>query len=124
MAGRFRSGPRRKTGKRRLRRRTILMRASVVATAAFIAFLYYQPLATYVRTRATLNERTTEVEQLRAERARLQARLARSATLEALAREARRMNLVRPGEQLFIVKGVQEWRRSRRGQEGGGATAR
>ena len=100
------------------------MRASVVATAAFIAFLYYQPLATYVRTRATLNERTTEVEQLRAERARLQARLARSATLEALAREARRMNLVRPGEQLFIVKGVQEWRRSQRGQEGGGATAR
>ena len=100
------------------------MRASVVATAAFIAFLYYQPLATYVRTRATLNERTTEVEQLRAERARLQARLARSATLEALAREARRMNLVRPGEQLFIVKGVQEWRRGHRGQEGGGTTAR
>ena len=100
------------------------MRASVVATAAFIAFLYYQPLANYVRTRATLNERTAEVEQLREERTRLQARLARSATLEALAREARRMNLVRPGERLFIVKGVQDWRRSHRGQEGGGATAR
>jgi hypothetical protein len=34
------------------------------------------------------------------------------------------MNLVRPGERLFIVKGVQDWRRSHREQEGGGATAR
>ena len=105
-------------------RKTILMRGSVIATAALVAFLYYQPLATYVRTRATLNERTAEVRQLREERTRLQARLARSATLEALAREARRMNLVRPGERLFIVKGVQEWRRNQHAQEGGRATAR
>jgi len=100
------------------------MRAGVIATAAFVAFLYYQPLATYMRTRSTLNERSAEVRELRAERARLQARLARSSTLDALAREARRMNLVRPGERLFIVKGVQEWRRAQRGQEGGAAAAR
>jgi len=100
------------------------MRAGVVATAAFIAFLYYQPLATYVRTRSTLNERSAEVRDLRAERARLQVRLARSSTVEALAREARRMNLVRPGERLYIVKGVQEWRRADRAQGGGKAPAR
>jgi cell division protein FtsB len=95
------------------------MRAGVVATAAFVCFLYYQPLATYVRTRTTLNERTAEVKALREERQRLQARLVRSSTVEALAREARRMNLIRPGERLFIVKGIDEWRRANRGQGAG-----
>ena len=95
------------------------MRAGVVATAAFVCFLYYQPLATYVRTRSTLNERTAEVKALREERERLQARLVRSSTVEALAREARRMNLIRPGERLFIVKGIDEWRRAHRGQGAG-----
>ena len=95
------------------------MRAGVLVTAAFVCYLYYQPLATYVRTRATLNERSAEVQALREERTRLQARLARSSTREALAREARRMNLVRPGERLFIVKGIDDWRRTHRGQGSG-----
>ena len=91
------------------------MRAGVLATAAFVCFLYYQPLATYVRTRSTLNERSAEVRDLREERARLQARLVRSSTIEALSREARRMNLVRPDEQLFIVKGIDDWRKAHGG---------
>jgi cell division protein FtsL len=94
------------------------MRAGVLATAALVCFLYYQPLATYVRTRSTLNERSAEVRDLREERARLQARLVRSSTIEALAREARRMNLVRADERLFIVKGIDDWRKA----HGGGKT--
>ena len=78
------------------------------------AFLYYQPLSSYVETRAALGEREAEVRQLRDEKARLERRLADSATVAALAREARRMGLVRPGERLFIVKGVREWRRAQR----------
>jgi cell division protein FtsB len=83
----------------------------VLATAGFVGFLYYQPLSSYVQTRATLNQRAAEVQLLRQERSRLQARLEDSATVAALSREARRMSLVRPGERLFIVKGVAEWRR-------------
>ena len=90
----------------------MLLRWCVLAAAGFVAFLYYQPLSSYLETRATLNERTAEVQLLRQERTRLQARLEHSATVEALSREARRMSLVRPGERLFIVKGVQEWRRA------------
>ena len=52
------------------------------------------------------------MQRLRDERTRLQARLADSETVTALAREARRMRLVRPGERIFIVKGVAEWRRA------------
>jgi hypothetical protein len=84
----------------------------VLAAAGLVAFLYYQPLSSYLETRAALNERSAEVQLLRQERSRLQARLEHSATVEALAREARRMSLVRPGERLFIVKGVQQWRRA------------
>lgn len=108
------SAPRGKRRKRRARaqRTTILLRWCVLATAGFVAFLYYQPLASYLETRSALNERAAEVQTLREERTRLQARLADSSTVEALSREARRMSLVRPGERLFIVKGIQEWRRA------------
>ena len=109
------SPPRGKRRKRRARaqRTTILLRWCVLATAGFVAFLYYQPLSSYLETRSALNERAAEVEALREERMRLQARLADSSTVEALSREARRMSLVRPGERLFIVKGIDEWRQAR-----------
>ena len=78
----------------------------------FVGFLYYQPLSSYFQTRSALNQRAAEVDRLRNERVRLQRRLADSETTTALAREARRLRLVRPGERIFIVKGVEEWRRA------------
>ena len=107
--------PRRtRAAKRRARsqRTTVLLRWCVLAAAGLVAFLYYQPLSSYLETRAALNTRAAEVQLLRQERTRLQARLEHAATVEALSREARRMSLVRPGERLFIVKGVAEWRRA------------
>ena len=107
-------------GKRRAKRRprthrsTVLLRWCVVGVIALVGVLYYHPLTTYFETRATLNERAAEVAELRAEKARLERRLEWSTTPEALSREARQMNLVRPGERLYIVKGIPEWRRAQR----------
>ena len=98
--------------KKRSQRTTQILRWSITGVALFVAFLYYQPLSRYLETRSALNERAAEVDQLREERKRLQARLADSETVTALAREARRMRLVKPGERIFIVKGVAEWRRA------------
>jgi cell division protein FtsB len=95
-----------------LPRTTVVLRWCIVGVVLFVAFLYYQPLSSYLQTRSALNERAAEVQRLREERTRLQARLADSETVTALAREARRMRLVRPGERIFIVKGVAEWRRA------------
>jgi cell division protein FtsB len=95
-----------------LPRTTVVLRWCIVGVGLFVAFLYYQPLSSYLQTRSAMNERAAEVQRLREERARLQARLADSETVTALAREARRMRLVRPGERIFIVKGVAEWRRA------------
>jgi len=47
---------------------------------------------------------------LRDEKARLEHRIAQSATGGQLVREARRLGLVKPGERLFIVKGIPAWR--------------
>ena len=84
----------------------------MVGVLGLVGLLYYHPLTSYFETRNTLNTRAAEVQGLRTEKARLEARLQASATLASLAREARQMNLVRPGERLFIVKGIPEWRRA------------
>ena len=93
---------------------TVLLRWCMVGALVFVAFLYYKPLTTFLDTREQLAARRAEVAELRDERQRLEARLARSATTDVLAREARRIGYVRPGERLFIVKGIPEWRRERR----------
>jgi cell division protein FtsB len=118
--------PQKKRRRRRLRLRTtsVLLRWCVLGVLAFVGFLYYHPLSSYVETRSALNARAAEVRSLRAERTKLQARLERSSTLEALAREARMSNLVRPGERLFIVdqKQIAQWRRAQRAGGAAGAT--
>jgi hypothetical protein len=50
---------------------------------------------------------------LRARKRELERRLDASRSPQALAREARRLGLVKEGEQLFIVKGVDAWKRAR-----------
>jgi hypothetical protein len=77
-----------------------------------IGLLYYKPVRTYVETRHALAGRAAEVRGLRKERAVLSRRVAVSTSPEALTREARRLGFVRPGERLFIVKGIPAWRRA------------
>lgn len=76
-----------------------------------VAFLYARPLSSYLDTRRQFEARTAEVVALRAEKARLDARLTQTTSVDALARDARLIGHVRPGEQLFIVKGIDAWRR-------------
>ena len=90
-----------------------LLRWLALGIFVFVGVLYYQPLRSYYRTRAALEERAAEVEALRQERGALQRRLEEADTPEALEREARRLGYIRPGERLFIVKGIDAWRRER-----------
>jgi cell division protein FtsB len=103
--------PKAKRRRSRPPRRTHVLRWAAVATLAVVALLYYRPLRSYVDTRSSLKERQAEVRELRAKRDQLARRLEEADTPEALARRARKLGLVKPGEQLFIVKGIEEWRR-------------
>ncbi len=89
---------------------TLLRRWSVVAAVVIVAYLYYHPLRTYLETRHELSTRRTQVAQLAEQKRELERRLAASTGLGAVAREARRLGYVRPGEHLYIVKGIQVWR--------------
>ena len=80
---------------------------------ALVAVLYWKPLRSYEHTRAVLDRRQAEVAQLRTQQQLLQKRLATVGTGDDLIREARRLGLVKPGEQLFIVRGIAAWRHKR-----------
>jgi cell division protein FtsB len=103
-----------KRSRRRPRRAVLVRRWLGVGALLVITLLYYRPLHTYVDTRHALADRAAEVTQLRNERRRLERRLADSTSDSALVREARRLGLVKPGERLFIVKGIEAWRRAER----------
>jgi hypothetical protein len=100
-----------KAPRRRPTRSTIILRWLAVGAVALMAFLYYRPLHTYFSTRSALAQRSAEIAHLRAQHRQLAGRLAESASTGALEREARRLGLVKPGERLFIVKGIKSWLR-------------
>jgi cell division protein FtsB len=95
--------------------RTISLRRWVaVGVVGLVAFLYYRPLTSYFHARHELAHAQSELSTLRARQARLERRLAARTSTDTLVREARRLGYVKPGEQLFIVKGIPEWRAARR----------
>jgi cell division protein FtsB len=80
-----------------------------IAGGCLIAFLYYRPVKTYISTSHQLAERKAEVQALARQNAVLVQRLTLSGTGQSLLEEARRLGYIRPGEHLFIVRGVKEW---------------
>ncbi len=104
-----------KSKRTRVRRRRAPRWLLPVVVLGVVGFLYVRPIASYMETRNQLDERRAEVATLRAERARVTARLERATSLDELARAARRIGYVRPGEHLFIVKGTAAWQRRHEG---------
>jgi cell division protein FtsB len=85
-----------------------------------IAVAYIQPIRAYREAKADVAERQAEVERLEGRTVALERQLARAATSEFVEREARWLGLVRPGERLFIVTGIDEWQK----RDAGGAAGR
>jgi cell division protein FtsB len=88
------------------------MRWVALGVAVLLALLYYRPVRAYVDTRHTLHVRAAEVRDLSTRKRQLEERLAEIRSGAKLVRGARRLGLVKPGERLFIVRGIPEWRRA------------
>lgn len=88
-------------------------RLLAIGGIALVGFLYWKPLHTYLRTRGELQARVAQVQALQADKARLELRIAQAGTGDQLLREARRLGLVKPGERLFIVRGIAAWRHAK-----------
>jgi cell division protein FtsB len=110
--------PAKKAGRRMGGR--IARRWFAVAALVLVALLYYRPLHDYLDARGQRAVRIAEVQKLQREETRLEQRLRLASSPAVLAREARTLGYVRPGEHLFIVKDIPQWLRrqnaSRRGR--------
>jgi cell division protein FtsB len=89
------------------------MRWLAVGAILLVGLLYARPLKSYLGTKHELAQRAADVKALKTEKRKLERQLAEASTPEALQREARRLGLVRPGEKLFIVKGITAWLHSK-----------
>jgi cell division protein FtsB len=89
-------------------------RLLAIGALVLIAFLYWRPIHTYLRTKHALQVRHAQVDALRAEKTALQKKIARANTGPELIRQGRMLGLVRPNEQLFLVRGVSAWRHRNR----------
>lgn len=102
----------RKASRRARRRR--LGRLLPVLVLVVVAYFYYRPLASWMHTRDALRQREGQVAALQRQKDLLTDAVVRATSLPSLERRARRIGLVRPGEQLFIVKGIPAWKRAHR----------
>ncbi|MGH3039536.1 MAG: FtsB family cell division protein [Gaiellaceae bacterium] len=107
--------PKRKT--RRIRRPAHALRLIGLVVLLVVAVGYVQPIRAYRDASANVAERKAEVARLASGNTRLEQRIAETETPEFVAREARKLGLVRPGERLFIVTGIEEWKQERRARE-------
>ena len=99
-------------GRRRLR---LLWAVAIVGVSVY---LYYRPIASYLETRNDLATSRADVETLRLVKAELELRLVNSTSVDSIEREARRIGYVKPGERLFVVKGIPAWRKARSSDDG------
>jgi cell division protein FtsB len=82
-----------------------------VGALVLVGLLYYRPLHDYFDARSQRAVRLTAVQKLQREQAALERRLRHASSLAALTAAARTLGYIRPGEHLFIVKDIPQWRR-------------
>ena len=108
MAARKKPRPNRRSTRSRMVRRGVALGA-----LALIGFFYYRPMQSYFATKHELAQRAAEVRALQAENRRLKRGVAGSETGPELLAEARKLGWIKPGERLFIIKGIDRWRAQR-----------
>ena len=120
MASREARRPARRAGRKARRssrsRRALRWIGLVVLVAAAVG--YVQPLRAYRDATADVAARTAQIERVERANAELEERIDETETPRFVEREARKLGLVKPGERLFIVSGIDEWKRERRARAG------
>lgn len=97
--------------RRRPSRSALALRWLGAAVLIAIAVAYVQPIRAYREAKADVAGRQARVARLERVTVALEERLAHAETTAFVEREARWLGLVRPGERLFIVSGIDEWRK-------------
>jgi len=116
MAAREARRPPRRAAKRRRRlpapARALRWIGLVILVA--VAVGYVQPLRAYRDATADVAAQKAQIDRIERTNATLEQRIEETETPAFVEREARKLGLVKPGERLFIVTGVDEWKHERR----------
>ena len=94
------------------RRSFALLRWLGLAVICAIAVAYVQPIRAYFDAEDDVAVHRAEKAALLAKQTKLKRRLTLADTDDFIEREARRLGFVRPGERLFIVQGIEAWKRA------------
>jgi len=98
---------------RRRRQRFGARRLVLLALFVLVTLLYAGPLRSYYNKRELVRHEQARVALLRSQQSELTQRLKRAETAKSVERTARRLFYVKPGERLYIVQGIGNWRRER-----------
>lgn len=93
----------------------IARRWFAVGALVLVGLLYYRPLHDFMDARSERAARIAAVRQLERQQASLERRLKHASSDAALEAEARTLGYIRPGDHLFIVKDIPQWRRRQHG---------
>ncbi|MGI9657998.1 MAG: FtsB family cell division protein [Gaiellaceae bacterium] len=99
--------------RRQSRRRRRVGSWLAIAVLVGVALAYVHPIRSYQAARDEIARKHTEVAELERKRDKLKKRLALAELDVFVVREARTHGLVRPGETLFLVQGIEKWQRNR-----------
>ena len=113
-----RPAPRRKA--RRVRKPAHALRWIGLIVLLIVAVGYVQPLRAYRDATANVAKREAEVERIASANVRLGQSIEETETPEFVERQARKLGLVKPGERLYIITGIDEWRQERQGRSEAG----
>jgi len=109
-------------GRRRASKRpsksALALRWIGVAILLVVAAGYVQPIRAYQQAQDDVAVRRAQVERMEQRNERLEKKLEEADTNEFIERSARRLGLVKPGERLFTITDVDEWKRDRQGRSG------
>ena len=86
-----------------------LLRLLAIGVVCAIAVAYVQPIRAYLSAREEAAASRVERAAALQRQAILRKQLEETGTDAFIEREARRLGLVRPGERLFVVRGVETW---------------
>jgi cell division protein FtsB len=85
-----------------------LARISLLVVLAVIVLSYVGPATEYLRSWGLAKETRAEVRELQQDNARLRARAKQLRDLETVELEARKAGMARPGERVYVVRGLPE----------------
>jgi cell division protein FtsB len=80
-------------------------RVALLAVLFVILLLYIRPVSHWLQQRSTAAHSRQDLQQLQAERDRLQRRLRSLSGPSAIDRGARSMGMIKPGERAYVIEG-------------------